>query len=264
MVVTYGEGWSVSSDLFFLLLSPYIYTAVIYYMGHGKQHSGDWCFKDGFITFRDVMASYNNFLHGRVLTIVSDCSHSGSWVKECCQYLDEQGVRPCGHSAAEKGILLKVYASCMPQQAAATHCFSIHGTTNDKNIGWMAYYVDGKKLRDGQNTFGFNFTQVRCSKKWIEDPCTLSPDFTWQRFSEKDRIFLVRGNDHGRPAWHYVLLVDDDKTIKIFKERTQGAAAGTESIDVAGYGQILKSGWGKDPPNDIKDWIQQHYSTVYE
>ena len=46
-----------------------------------------------------------------------------------------------------------------------------------------------------------------------------------------------------------ILLVDDQDTIDDFKEK---AASG--HVDVTDYGQ----GWGKDPPNDIKEWIENY------
>ena len=50
--------------------------------------------------------------------------------------------------------------------------------------------------------------------------------------------------------------MDDDETIRLFIENTQGVNAGKNSIDVSNYGQVLRSGWGDDPPNDIQDFIE--------
>ena len=185
-----------------------------------------------------------------------DCSYSGSWVKACARYLDEECVLACGHSAKEKGILLKVYASCRANEEAATYCFSVNGATNDKNTGIMSYFVT-KKFSDSQHSFGINFTDVRCGKG-INEPCTLAPDYTWQRRSEGERVFLVRGKDRGRPAWHYVLLVDDDEMVGEFQDKVKGG-----TVDVANYGQVLKSGWGEQPPNEVRDEIDRKYSAVY-
>ena len=239
-----------------------LYVGIIYYCGHGKRNTGDWCFKDGFISFEDIVSLYMSYFRGRVLSIVTDCSYSGNWVKACSQYLDEQAVQPCGHSADKNGILLKVYASCKPTEVAATPCFSVRCAVNDKNTGVMAYYTNGLKLRETQHSYGVDFTKIRCGKKF-EEPCTFPPNYTWHKWNESERLFLVRGKDHGRSAWHYVLLVDDEETIKIFKEKTQGDAAGKESIDVASYGQVLKSGWGETPPNEITDWVHKNYGGTY-
>jgi len=75
----------------------------------------------------------------------------------------------------------------------------------------------------------------------------------------KEKVFLVKGKDRGWAAWHYILLVDDDETIRLFIEKPQGANAGKNSIDVSNYGQVLRSGWGDDPPNDIQDFIENKY-----
>ena len=239
------------------LICKWLITGIIYYAGNGKRNTGDWCFGDGVVTFRDITACYSRYFHGRVLTIVSDCSYSGSWVKDCSQYLDEQGVQPCGHSADKNGILLKVYASCKSTEVAATPCFSVRCAVNDKNNGGMAYCL-GKELRETQHSYGIDFTRIRCDKKF-EEPCALSSNFTWHKKNECSRVFLVRGKDRGRPAWHFVLLVDDEDTIKLFHEKVK-----TGTVDVADYGEVLKSGWGKDPPNEIKDWFDKNFSSVYD
>ena len=234
------------------------FLGIIYYAGDGKRNTGDWCFSDGVITFGDITTLYSSLFRGQVLTVVTDCSYSGSWVKALFQYLDEQGVQPCGHSASKKGILLSVYASCKPTEVAATPCFSVECAVNDKNNGILAYYL-GKKLRETQHSYGVNSTVIRCGKKF-EEPCAFPLELTWHKWFENQRVYLVRGKDRGRLAWHYVLLVDDEETIKIFKEKTQGEAAGTQSIDVNSFGQVLKSGWGKEPPNQVRDWIEKNYN----
>ncbi len=66
---------------------------------------------------------------------------------------------------------------------------------------------------------------------------------------------LTRGTDRGRKAWHYVLLVDDPETIRIFKEKTQGKLGGILTMDVTDYGEVLKSGFGEEPPQEVKDWL---------
>ncbi len=86
-----------------------------------------------------------------------------------------------------------------------------------------------------------------------------SSGYTWQKHNQAQRIFVLRGKDKGRAAWHYLLLVDDDKTIDRFKELTQGEHAGENTISVDDFGQVLKSGWGKDPPDDVKQWIEETY-----
>lgn len=65
---------------------------------------------------------------------------------------------------------------------------------------------------------------------------------------ELSRIRLVRGNDRGRKAWHYV-LVDEERMEQFLQD------ANCSSMDVAKYGRVLRSGWGEDPPQHIRDSI---------
>ena len=72
------------------------------------------------------------------------------------------------------------------------------------------------------------------------------------RRSRSDLIYLVRGKDRGRSAWHYVLVDKDKREMFVAKSRT-GA------MDVADYGEILYSGWGEDPPQEIVDKINEEF-----
>lgn len=53
--------------------------------------------------------------------------------------------------------------------------------------------------------------------------------------------FLVRGRDNEQPAWHYVLV--ERALLQIFCRKTKGG-----QVEIAEYGQVLKSGWGQNPP----------------
>ncbi len=229
----------------------------IYYFGNGKRNTGDWCFQDGFVTFRDIADLYLQYFRGRVLTIATDCSHSGSWVRAGMEFLNEQGVQPCGHSAAKKGIFLKVFASCKSYELAATPCYMLKGVWNDKNSSAIRF--DNMELRPTQHSCGYDFTYFRCKAEKPEDTCTFSPDYTWHKRSQSQRVRLVRGKDNGRPAWYYVLLVDDDKTIDQFVELFHGEMAGHGNVDLEDFGQVLKSGFGQDPPESVKKWINENY-----
>ena len=63
-----------------------------------------------------------------------------------------------------------------------------------------------------------------------------------------DRIYLVRGKDRGRAVWQYVLV--KKHLLGLFPKRTNGG-----SLDVADFGAVLCSGWGKDPPEGTIDQI---------
>ncbi|XP_013385813.1 ankyrin-3-like [Lingula anatina] len=74
---------------------------------------------------------------------------------------------------------------------------------------------------------------------------------------EGDMLYLVRGKDKNKPAWHYVLV--KRRLHSTFILKTQGG-----SLDVADYGRVLKSGWGQDPPEDTKTKINEEHSTIRE
>ena len=214
---------------------------MVHYYGNGRKNTGDWCFRNGYITFRDIANLYMEHSRGRVLSIVPDCHSSGRWVSECAEFLDEQGVKPCGHSATEKRILLKVFASCKTWQDAAELCYTTRAMEL-KDDGYV-YHQTRKELIAQQTTFGVAFTEVRCKK---EDECGISSDSTWSTAGEliSERMHIIRGRDKGRPAWHYILLDDDAEKIRDFIHRTQGQSAGTETIKLNNYGTVLKSGQG--------------------
>ena len=72
------------------------------------------------------------------------------------------------------------------------------------------------------------------------------------RKSRLDCLFLVRGKDKGRAAWHYV-LVDKGKREMFLAKSKSG------SMDVALYGEILYSGWGESPPDDIVKKVEEEF-----
>ena len=196
---------------------------------------------------------------GKILGIHCDCSYSGSWVKACVEFLDTHGVQPCAHSAKVKSIFLTMSASCKDTEVPYSLLYSIRANTTDKNTGVLGIHGDGWEVTQGQHLKTIYTTIIRCGNKSIDALCTLQSDATWTKLSNNERIFLVRGNDKGRPAWHYAQLVDDEETVRKFTELTQGENAGIHTINIGDYGQVIKSGWGHDPPNDVKDWMQKNY-----
>ena len=173
-------------------------------------------------------------------------------MSECARFLDEQGVKPCGHSASEKGILLKVYASCQTGQDSAELAY----TTRAMFVGedGYVYHRLGQELSAEQETIGVNFTKVRCGEG-KEEQCSVASSAVWSkvRYVINHRKRIVRGKDRGRPAWYIVLLHDDAENIKAFHE-----AFASGHVDVAHYGLILKSGWGEDPSPEDRKWGEEY------
>ena len=52
--------------------------------------------------------------------------------------------------------------------------------------------------------------------------------------------------------------MDDEETIKKFHEKIKEGR-----LDVVDCGQVLKSGWGEDPPNEVRDTMDRNYKIVY-
>ena len=60
------------------------------------------------------------------------------------------------------------------------------------------------------------------------------------------RIYPVRGKNKDRAAWRYVLA--KEHLLDLFLKRAKGG-----SLDLADFGAVLRSGWGKDPPEGTID-----------
>ena len=159
--------------------------------------TGNWCFYDGLISFGDIKLLYSRYLRGRVLTIIADCSHSGAWVNTCVSYLAQRGVKPCGHSAKEMGILIKIFASCEPPEKAASTCFFVRAAANRKRKGLHIHFPI--ELTKTQHSYGVSSTKVTC-KKNIDEACVLNPNYTWGKWWEnnsgKDIIQRGIGREH--------------------------------------------------------------------
>ena len=171
-------------------------------------------------------------------------------MESCKEFLDEVGVQPCGHSAQKKGIKMKVRCSCQPGQIGSSQIYSARGIGNDKNTG-ACYFYFNRSIAPDQTACGDDFTKITCGKT-PEEECALAPTFTFQEKKNNTRIYKVRGKDRGRPAWHIVLLIDDPETIRIFKEEVEQG-----HVDVEDFGKVLKSGWGRDPPQEVEDWLDR-------
>lgn len=70
--------------------------------------------------------------------------------------------------------------------------------------------------------------------------------------SRNELLWLVTGKDKGKQCWYYVLV--DKPKLALFKKDSQ-----SDFIQVNDYGEILYSGWGDEPPQDIKDKIKTQY-----
>ena len=104
------------------------------------------------------------------------------------EFLDEQGVQPCGHKAREKGILIKVFTSCKSNEIPTEYRFSVSGAFNNRHTGEMGFWRR-KQLLTTQKTDSIDCSELRCGSKTIDEPCTLQPHHTWKKVSEGNRIY---------------------------------------------------------------------------
>lgn len=73
-----------------------------------------------------------------------------------------------------------------------------------------------------------------------------------QKNTASELVYLVRGKDRGMAAWHYVLV--DKMKLPLFLNKIKSG-----NIDVSLYGDVLYSGWGEDPSEDIVKKIEEQY-----
>ncbi|MBQ4875354.1 MAG: hypothetical protein HRK26_04525 [Rickettsiaceae bacterium H1] len=95
-----------------------------------------------------------------------------------------------------------------------------------------------------------SFTDKKGIKKQNTDDMSRAEQVRRKR---SQNVFLVRGKDRNRSAWHYV-LVDNNKR-ELFLAATRSG-----SLDVADYGEVLESGWGEDPPKSVVKRIEDEFN----
>ena len=225
--------------------------AIIWYSGHGEDGTGNWCFKDGIITFQDIFNLYQKHFLGKVLVIVSDCCFAGSWVHECAKILDQMGIPACGHQAKNESILLKVYTSCQPDQKAADPCYSLHVESQEDGAIWFLY---GDAISQTQTTCCRDFTRILCFSEPDEE-CKLHElpaKWTWKDVANGDRSRLIqqrvkslRTKHQQKPIWHYVFVHEGKEATAI------------DPDNISDFGYIIYHGFGEDPPQDIKKEVEQ-------
>ena len=247
------------------MLFYYLHIAWIYYTGYGEESTGNWCFKDGVITFQEIFALYNKYYKGNILYVYSDCCHSGQWVVECAKCLDEMGIGACGHQAKKNGILIKVYTSCQPTQKTTCNSLSAELLNFSDKDNCLYYYIN-KKISDSQTSYGCDFTKIMCMQvEGPTAPCKVPSvpircSWRWQDVIKIDNrpsslLYTVRGKDKGRKAWHCVLI--EKELLEEFNVKLE-----TGTVDLSNYGYIICSGFGENPPDSISDKLKK-YSPSY-
>ena len=180
-----------------------IYAALLWYIGNSEKNTGNWCFKDGTISFQDIFHLFRRTCQGKVLSIISDCSYSGQWVRECAKTLDSLQIAPCGHRARENGAMVKVFASCQPDQEAAEPCYSIEAV---KAMEDGSIVVSAKELTQQKSMF--DSTRLVCCRA-PDSPCpqTIFQHLTWENAVDKSwNVQLIKRRERHRDMWYFLLL----------------------------------------------------------
>jgi len=70
--------------------------------------------------------------------------------------------------------------------------------------------------------------------------------------SKNEIVFLIKGDESGRPAWAYVKI--EKAKLPLFQHDVK-----TNFLDISKYGKKIYSGWGKEPPKDIVLKVKQTF-----
>ena len=185
---------------------------------------------------------------------------------EFANYLDEMGIAACGHHAMEEGILLKIVASCEPDQKATDGVFSNKGVWFDETDKKIRFFTC-EKLSETQNVYGCDFTRTMCYQlEGPNAPCRISEmpaEFqlkwkdviSWQS-NPAQRMYLVSGKDKGRKAWRCIVVPEG--SAKDFKAEV--AMGDTK------HGFLVASGFGESPPDiceKCKSSSPNYFSNCY-
>ena len=190
------------------------------------------------------------------MKITSDCNYSGQWVRECAKTLDSLGIPPCGHRARENGALVKVFASCQPNEEAAEPCHSIEAVTvkDDGSITTSA-----KQLTQ-QKSMLFGSTKLVCCRG-PDCPCpkTTFQHLKWENAVDKTiSVQRVKRKEGGRDMWYYIIL---HRAGDAYQEEFLSQFAKDSTLRLSDWGYVLQSGEGKDIPQGVKDKVRK-WTTV--
>ena len=219
--------------------------AVIVYTGNSEKGTGNWCFMDGTITFRDIYDLYMMHYRGKRLMIVSDCSYSGCWITDCIDVLDSEGIPSCGHHTRNRGILLEVIASCEADKEA-------------KMLGMPHPRFDQLKACDQIPVLG-DFTRIRC-RRGASESCEINTDsgYTWRDKLINgpgiyQRLDLVHKTKY---TWCY-MLVKQEK-LELYKEAMKKGR-----VDFAKYCEVLHSDLNDTAADDIRIQLNLQYNPEF-
>ena len=228
------------------MLLLHYFSATLDYLGHSEEGTGNWCFKDGTISFQEIFDLYTKHHSGKPFIIQSDCCYSGHWVRDCAKTLDQLGIPPCGHRAGERGVLIKVLTSCQPDQKAAEPCYSMEAVTVNVDGTTTTY---AKQLTQQRSTW-FDGTRLVCCRG-PDSPC---PENTFKHLKWEDGVGRrlpyrwVKRKEGEAYKWYYIML---NRASKEYGSTFSSQFAKDPDMHLSDWGHVLESGKGRDIPRRI-------------
>ena len=219
-------------------------------MGNSERDTGNWCFKDGTISFQEIFSIYRRHPSIKCLDIQTDCNYSGQWVRECAKTLDSLHIPPCGHRARERGAMVAVIASCQPDQEAAEPGFSIERMTM-KDDGSIT--VSNKQMTHQESIF-FDSTKLVCCRG-PDSPCpqTTFQHLTWENAVDGSINYcLFKRREGDRIRWYCLIL---HRAGDAYDEEFRSQQQRDPSLRLSDWGYVLESGEGEDPPQAVTDKV---------
>ena len=228
----------------------------MHYLGNSEKTTGNWCFKDGTISFQEIFNIYRRHPSVKCLDIQTDCSYSGQWVRECAKTLDSLHIPPCGHRARENGALIRVFPSCRPDQEAAEPGYSVEGV----KVKDDASITHSLKQLTHQKPLVLNSTKLVCCRG-PDSPCPKATfqHLTWENAVDRStNLQLVKRREGQRDMWYYLLL---HRAGDVYREEFQSHYRRDPSLRLSDWGYILESGQGRNPPQEVKDKVKRWIRT---
>ena len=177
-------------------------------------------------------------------------------MRECAKTLDSLRIPPCGHRVRENGALIKVIASCQPDEEAGEPCYSIEALKIEDD-GSMGDYA--KQLTHQKSTW-FDSTRLVCCKS-PDSPC---PKTTFQHLKWEDavdrsmNIQKVMRKEGDRDMWYYIML---HRAGEDYQEAFISELTNSRTLQLRDWGYVLESGEGTNIPQHIEDKVR-YWTTV--
>ena len=178
-------------------------------------------------------------------------------MRECAKTLDNLHIPPCGHRARENRVLVKVFASCQPNEEATEPCYSIEAVAVEDD---GSITLQSKQLSQ-QKTTWFDSTKSVCCRD-PDSPCpkTTFRHLTWENAVDKSwNIRTIKRWERDRDMWHYIILHQAGED---YLERFRSQLITNTTLRLSDWGYILESGEGKDIPEIIHDKVE-YWTAVY-